>query len=316
MLFLCKNKAAVRACAQITGKEHTMKKLETVLAVTAAMILALSAAGCSSSSDDDDNETGGAGELVSKELEISETPQLLVKADELKNISSLTISITNIYTSESNWWFGIVDENGENYQEIKWKSGESSECIYELSITDFSTYSNGIYIKGVSSTVTVKVTAEEGSASQDTPSNTETPSDTDTSSGDGNSGTENGDEDSTGDDEEDWNMGVEIYSESITLSGDPSSAQIESSKLSNSNIQKIIITAVNFSAYNSDGWITLHTGQWNNKKEKSAANKWSDKKLGCLWEITDTDFISAAKQNGIFIAGTADATATITVSYQ
>lgn len=185
-----------------------------------------------------------------------------------------------------------------------------------MSITDFSTYSNGIYIKGVSSTVTVKVTAEEGSASQDTPSNTETPSDTDTSSGDGNSGTENGDEDSTGDDEEDWNMGVEIYSESITLSGDPSSAQIESSKLSNSNIQKIIITAVNFSAYNSDGWITLHTGQWNNKKEKSAANKWSDKKLGCLWEITDTDFISAAKQNGIFIAGTADATATITVSYQ
>lgn len=194
MLFLCKNKAAVRACAQITGKEHTMKKLETVLAVTAAMILALSAAGCSSSSDDDDNETGGAGELVSKELEISETPQLLVKADELKNISSLTISITNIYTSESNWWFGIVDENGENYQEIKWKSGESSECIYELSITDFSTYSNGIYIKGVSSTATVKVTAEEGSASQDTPSNTETPSDTDTSSGNGNSGTENGDE--------------------------------------------------------------------------------------------------------------------------
>ncbi|MBP3366749.1 MAG: hypothetical protein J6K96_07130 [Treponema sp.] len=178
-----------------------MKKLETVLAVTAAMILALSAAGCSSSSDDDDNETGGAGELVSKELEISETPQLLVKADELKNISSLTISITNIYTSESDWWFGIVDENGENYQEIKWKSGESSECIYELSITDFSTYSNGIYIKGVSSTATVKATAEEGSASQDTPSNTETPSDTDTSSGDGNSGTENGNEDSTGDTE-------------------------------------------------------------------------------------------------------------------
>lgn len=63
-----------------------------------------------------------------------------------------------------------------------------------MKITDFSSYTSGIYIAGVSSTVTVKVTAEEGSASQDTPSNTETPSDTDTPSGGGNSGTENGDE--------------------------------------------------------------------------------------------------------------------------
>lgn len=177
----------MRAGAQIKNKEHGIKKLEKVLAVTAALILALSAAGCSSSSDDDDDETGGADNaLINQELKITETPQLLVKTDELKNISSLTISITNIYTSENVWWFSAVNAESADgdYTNIEWKSGEGSSCIYELQITDFSSYANRIYIAGCNSTATVTVTKKDAGAGSNTPS---AAPDTGTSNSDSNS---------------------------------------------------------------------------------------------------------------------------------
>lgn len=255
---------------------------------------------------------GGAGELVSKELEISETPQLLVKADELKNISSLTISITNIYTSAESWWFSAVNSESTDgdYTDIEWKSGSGSECVYELKITDFSSYTNGIYIAGVSSTVTVKVTAEEGSASQDTPSNTETPSDTDTSSG-GNSGTENGDE-------EESSTSIELYSESITLSASSLTSLIESSKLSSIDIKTLTITVYSFEYSGSgDWWVNIDYGtNWSDDKLGKDSGTWSDDKKGWSWTITDAALIAKFKSSGIYIAGNNDATATVTVSYQ
>lgn len=82
-------------------------------------------------------------------------------------------------------------------------------------------------------------------------------------------------------------------------------------------IKELIITAYNFSAYNTkDSWVTLTAGDsWATKLEKDAGT-WSDENQGWSWTVTDSETIARFKKGGIYVAGTAESTVTITVSYK
>lgn len=295
MLFLCKNKAAVRACAQITGKEHTMKKLETVLAVTAAMILALSAAGCSSSSDDDDNETGGAVEFAGfgKEFSHSFDGSLnkIVNASDLESdFSALTITVYSYeYPGSDDWWVNI--DYGTSWSDDKlgkdngtWnddKKGWSWTITDAALIAKFK--SNGIFIAG-NPTATAKVTV-----SVPTNSEAQTPSDTDTSSG-GNSGTENGDEDSTGD----TGTNISVALKDLWSNNFQQLLSADSIK----DFSKLTIN-INNSSLSTPWWITI-----------SGSTTWEDSSEIKIPESTEeksTEISDLSKYpNGIYIAGTYD----------
>lgn len=110
--------------------------------------------------------------------------------------------------------------------------------------------------------------------------------------------------------------GTKIYNNSVTLNATLEQI-VKADDLKDLEIKELIITAYNFSAYNTkDSWVTLTAGDsWTTKLEKDAGT-WSDENQGWSWTVTDSETIARFKEGGIYVAGTAESTVTITVSYK
>lgn len=112
--------------------------------------------------------------------------------------------------------------------------------------------------------------------------------------------------------------GTKIYNNSVTLNASPLEQIVKPDDLKDLEINKLIITAYNFSAYNTkDSWVTFTADtKWYTKLEKSSSSSYSDEKSGWSWSVTDSETIARFKEGGIYVAGTAESTVTITVSYK
>lgn len=111
--------------------------------------------------------------------------------------------------------------------------------------------------------------------------------------------------------------GTKIYNNSVTLTSNPEQI-VKADDLKDLEIKELIITAYNFSAYNTkDSWVTFTADTtWSTKLEKSSSSSYSDEKSGWSWSVTDSETIARFKEGGIYVAGTAESTVTITVSYK
>lgn len=111
--------------------------------------------------------------------------------------------------------------------------------------------------------------------------------------------------------------GTKIYNNSVTLTSNPEQI-VKPDDLKDLEIKELIITAYNFSAYNTkDSWVTFTADTtWSTKLEKSSSSSYSDEKSGWSWSVTDSETIARFKEGGIYVAGTAESTVTITVSYK
>ncbi|MGN0739601.1 MAG: hypothetical protein ACI4LX_05460 [Treponema sp.] len=111
--------------------------------------------------------------------------------------------------------------------------------------------------------------------------------------------------------------GTKIYNNSVTLK-ETLEQIVKADDLKDLEIKELIITAYNFSAYNTtDSWVTFTADtNWSTKLGKSSSSSYSDEKSGWSWSVTDSETIAKFKEGGIYVAGTADSTATVTVSYK
>lgn len=120
---------------------------------------------------------------------------------------------------------------------------------------------------------------------------------------------------SSSDDDDESSYGTKIYSESVTFSETP--AQIVSAEtLSELSIKSLTIKVINVNYSGSDNWWfdVYSDTSWNNK----AKLEWqSGEEANSLYlaTITDAAAIAAYKANGIYIAGTNSATASVSVFY-
>lgn len=110
--------------------------------------------------------------------------------------------------------------------------------------------------------------------------------------------------------------GTKIYNNSVTLTSNPEQI-VKPDDLKDLEINKLIITAYNFTTTSEEAWwVTLTADDsWTTKLEKDAGT-WSDENQGWSWTVTDSETLSKFKEGGIYIAGTAESTVTITVSYK
>lgn len=109
-----------------------------------------------SSSSDDDDESSYGTKIYSESVTFSETPEQIVPAETLADLSikSLTIKVINVnYSGSDKWWFtACSNSTWSNKAELEWQSGESSSALYLATITDATAIAayktNGIYIAG------------------------------------------------------------------------------------------------------------------------------------------------------------------------
>lgn len=127
----------------------------------------------SSSSDDDDDDYGT--KIYSDSVTFSETPEQIVSAETLADLSikSLTIKVINVnYSGSDDWWFtACSDSSWSNEVKLEWQSGEGTSSLYLATITDAAAIAaykaNGIYIAGTdSATASVSVFYIEGEAEE------------------------------------------------------------------------------------------------------------------------------------------------------
>lgn len=113
--------------------------------------------------------------------------------------------------------------------------------------------------------------------------------------------------------------GTKIYNNSVTFNASTLEQIVKADDLKDLEIKELIITAYNFSAYNTkDSWVTFTADDsWTTKLEKDSGTcTWSDENQGWSWTVTDSETIARFKEGGIYVAGTAESTVTITVSYK
>ena len=111
--------------------------------------------------------------------------------------------------------------------------------------------------------------------------------------------------------------GTKIYNNSVTLNAITLEQIVKPDDLKDLEINKLIITAYNFTTTSEKAWwVTLTADDsWTTKLEKDAGT-WSDENQGWSWTVTDSETLSKFKEGGIYIAGLSDATVTVTVSYK
>lgn len=119
---------------------------------------------------------------------------------------------------------------------------------------------------------------------------------------------------SSSSDDDDDDYGTKIYSESVTFSEAP--AQIVSAEmLADLSIKSLTIKVINVNSGSDDWWFTACSDSfWSN----GAKLEWqSGEGTNSLYlaTITDATEIAAYKANGIYIAGTNSATASVSVFY-
>lgn len=140
-----------------------MKKFVSLLT---SMIVTLFVIGCSnpSSSSGGSLSLGGAEDnsftleqLTSGvNLTISNAYTKLISSSVLSSLNgkTVTIKVTDVESSvEDSWWF-CANTSTKWVENIKWNN--DSKC-YMLTKTDFSSYTDGLYINGINCTATVTV---------------------------------------------------------------------------------------------------------------------------------------------------------------
>ena len=113
--------------------------------------------------------------------------------------------------------------------------------------------------------------------------------------------------------------GTKIYNNSVTLNASTLEQIVKPDDLKDLEINKLIITAYNFTTTSEKAWwVTLTADDsWTTKLEKDSGTcTWSDENQGWSWTVTDSETLSKFKEGGIYIAGLSDATVTVTVSYE
>lgn len=138
-----------------------MKKFVSLLT---SMIVTLFLIGCSnpSSSSGGSLSLGGAEDsdftLEKLTLTISDAYTKLISSSVLSSLNgkTVTIKVTDVTADSSvtdNWWF-CANTSTKWVENIEWN--DDSKC-YMLTKTDFSSYTDGLYINGINCTATVTV---------------------------------------------------------------------------------------------------------------------------------------------------------------
>lgn len=120
---------------------------------------------------------------------------------------------------------------------------------------------------------------------------------------------------SSDEDDDESSYGTKIYSESVTFSETPTQI-VSAETLADLSIKSLTIKVINVNYSGSDDWwfTACSDSSWSN----GAKLEWQsgeDAKSLYLATITDAAAIAAYKANGIYIAGTNSATASVSVFY-
>lgn len=120
---------------------------------------------------------------------------------------------------------------------------------------------------------------------------------------------------SSSDDDDESSYGTKIYSESVTFSETPAQIVL-AEKLSELSIKSLTIKVINVNYSGSDDWwfTACSDASWSNEAKLEWQSGEGTNSL-YLATITDAAAIAAYKANGIYIAGTNGATASVSVFY-
>lgn len=282
----------------------------------------------SSSSDDDDDDYGT--KIYSDSVTFSETPEQIVSAETLADLSikSLTIKVINVnYSGSDSWWFSAIpgSDAWSNEAKLEWQSGEGTSSLYLATITDATAIAaykaNGIYIAGTdSATASVSVFYIEGEAEE---SNTSSGSDSQTensTTSDGTSSSENettgtSDEASSNENEDNSSSSEEALIESFSSNTGSTNFTISSSyqllvkyeAVSSASKVTITISDVQTGSSNGDWWFASGT-------DSSTWKVNIEWKEGDSYELEISDISEYSK--GIYLGGLEGLTGTVTVSYE
>ena len=120
---------------------------------------------------------------------------------------------------------------------------------------------------------------------------------------------------SSDDDDDESSYGTKIYSESVTFSETPTQI-VSAETLADLSIKSLTIKVINVNYSGSDDWwfTACSDSSWSNEAKLEWQSGEGTNSL-YLATITDAAAIAAYKANGIYVAGTDSATATVSVFY-
>lgn len=120
---------------------------------------------------------------------------------------------------------------------------------------------------------------------------------------------------SSSDEDDESSYGTKIYSESVTFSETPTQI-VSAEMLADLSIKSLTIKVINVNYSGSDDWwfTACSDSSWSNEA-KLEWQSGEDANSLYLATITDAAAIAAYKANGIYIAGTNSATASVSVFY-
>ena len=265
------------------------KNIFTVIFFSALTILlggALISCSNGSSSSDDDDESSYGTKIYSESVTFSETPEQIVPAETLADLSikSLTIKVINVnYSGSDKWWFtACSNSTWSNKAELEWQSGESSSALYLATITDataIAAYKTNGIAGTDSATAAVSVFYVEGEAEESDDSESEEALIKSFSSNTGNA--------------------------SFTIS---SSYQLLAKYETVSSARKVTIKITNVSYTGTSSWWFASGTDTNSYKEKL---EWKE---GDSYELEISNISEYSK--GIYLGGLEGLTGTVTVSYE
>lgn len=118
------------------------------------------------------------------------------------------------------------------------------------------------------------------------------------------------------DDDDESSYGTKIYSESVTFNAETPAQIVSAETLSDLSIKSLTIKVINVNYSGSDDWwfTACSDASWSNEAKLEWQSGEGTNSL-YLATITDAAAIAAYKANGIYIAGTNGATASVSVFY-
>ena len=120
---------------------------------------------------------------------------------------------------------------------------------------------------------------------------------------------------SSSDDDDESSYGTKIYSESLTFNAETPAQIVSAETLADLSIKSITIKVINVNSGSDDWWFTACSdSSWSNEAKFEWQSGEGTSSL-YLATITDATAIAAYKANGIYIAGTDSATASVSVFY-
>lgn len=121
---------------------------------------------------------------------------------------------------------------------------------------------------------------------------------------------------SSSDDDDESSYGTKIYSESVIFNAETPAQIVSAEKLADLSIKSLTIKVINVNYSGSDDWwfTACSDVSWSNEAKLEWQSGEGTNSL-YLATITDAAAIAAYKANGIYIAGTNSATASVSVFY-